>query len=63
MTAVLATRWRLSELMARHKVSGEELAEYLKISANAVSALRRAETMPKINGHRLDEIAFPTNPI
>lgn len=57
MTSALATRWRLSELMARHKVSAGDLAEELRISANAVSSLRNAETLPKIGGKRLDEIA------
>lgn len=58
MSAVLMpTMWRLNELMARHRVSGKELADEIGISANAVSALRKAETMPKINGERLDQIA------
>ena len=57
MISVMPTAWRLNELMARHRISGRELSEELKISANAVSALRNAETMPQINGKRLDEIA------
>lgn len=58
MSAVLvATGWRLNELMARHRVTGADLARELGISANAMSALRRAKKMPKINGDRLDEIA------
>jgi putative transcriptional regulator len=43
--------------MARHRVSGKALADELGVSTNAVSALRTAETMPKINGQRLDQIA------
>lgn len=58
MSAVLMpTVWRLNELMARHRVTGKELADEIGVSANAVSALRKAETMPKINGERLDQIA------
>lgn len=57
MVALLPTRWRLNELMARHKVSGKELAEYLEVSGNAVSALRNADKMPRIDGDRLDQIA------
>lgn len=53
----MPTMWRLNELMARHHVSGKALADELGISTNAVSALRKATTMPKINGERLDEIA------
>jgi putative transcriptional regulator len=54
---LMPTMWRLNELMARHRVSGKALADELGISTNAVSALRTAETMPKINGDRLDQIA------
>ncbi|MGF1676719.1 MAG: helix-turn-helix domain-containing protein [Rivularia sp. (in: cyanobacteria)] len=39
-------RWKLSEIMARHRVKGKDLANYLGISANSVSALKRAEVMP-----------------
>ena len=54
---MMPTGWRLNELMARHRVTGKELSEELKISTNAVSSLRNSTTMPKINGERLDEIA------
>ena len=37
--------------------AGKALADKLGISTNAVSALRTAETMSKINGDRLDQIA------
>ena len=55
--ATMPTVWRLNELMARHRISGKALADELEISANAVSSLRKAETMPRIDGARLDEIA------
>jgi len=55
--AVMPTAWRLNELMARHRVTGKDLADALGISTNAVSSLRNSETMPKINGERLDAIA------
>jgi len=35
-------QWRLSELMARHRIKGTELAEFLQVSNNAISNLRRA---------------------
>lgn len=54
----MPTMWRLNELMARHRVAGKELADELGISTNAVSSLRKAATMPKINGERLDQIAI-----
>lgn len=57
MATLLSTRWRLSELMSRHEVSGKDLADYLGISYNAMSALRKAKKMPRIDGDRLDQIA------
>lgn len=57
MTSTMPTRWRLNELMARHRVSGAALAKELGLSANAISALRNAETLPQIGGERLDQIA------
>lgn len=55
--ALMPTLWRLNELMARHRVSGKDLAAELGISENSMSALRKSPTMPRINGKRLDEIA------
>lgn len=47
--------------MARHKVNGKEMAKHLKISDNAISALKNADVMPRIDGKRLDEIAAAIN--
>ena len=55
--ATMPTVWRVNELMARHRITGKDLARELDISANAMSRLRNAETMPRIDGARLDEIA------
>ncbi|MGB6299826.1 MAG: helix-turn-helix domain-containing protein [Rivularia sp. (in: cyanobacteria)] len=54
-------RWKLSELMARHRVKGKDLANYLGISANSVSALKRAEIMPEIGGERWEQICEAIN--
>ncbi|AFY58640.1 putative transcriptional regulator [Rivularia sp. PCC 7116] len=54
-------RWKLSELMARHRIKGKELANYLGISANSVSALKRAELMPEIGGERWEQICEAIN--
>jgi putative transcriptional regulator len=51
-------RWRLSEVMARHRVAAKDLAEFMDISTNAVSGLRKAETMPRIDGERLEQICI-----
>ena len=53
----MPTRWRLGELMARYRITGKAMAKELGVSDNAVSALKRAKTMPRIDGKRLDEIA------
>lgn len=54
-------RWKLSELMARHRIKGKDLANYLGISANSVSALKRAEIMPEIGGERWEQICEAIN--
>ncbi|GGA46314.1 helix-turn-helix transcriptional regulator [Okeania sp. KiyG1] len=54
--ATMVINWRLAELMARYRISGEELAKYLDISSNAVSNLKRADTMPRIDGEKLGAI-------
>ena len=53
----MPTVWKLAELMARHRVTGKELALALKCSENTVSTWKKAETLPMIGGDRLDEIA------
>jgi putative transcriptional regulator len=54
--AVMTARWRLAELMARYRIRGDELAEYIGITANAMSNLKNAETMPRIDGERFAKI-------
>ena len=53
----MPTAWRLNELMARHDVSGKDLAGELGVSENAITNLRKAKKMPRIDGDRLDKIA------
>jgi putative transcriptional regulator len=55
MTATLI-RWRLSEVMARHRVAAKDLAKLLGVSNNAISNLRNADVMPRIDGTRLEQI-------
>jgi DNA-binding Xre family transcriptional regulator len=47
-------RWRLRELMARYNIKSKDLAQKLDISANAMSALRKAKTMPRLDGVALN---------
>lgn len=48
--------WKLNEIMARYRIKGSDLAEELQISNNAVSNLRNAQTMPRIDGERLNAL-------
>lgn len=54
-------RWRLNEIMARHRIKGSDLAEKLQISNNAVSKLKNAQTMPRIDGERLNALCNALN--
>lgn len=47
-------RWRLREVMARYNIKSKDLAKELDISPNAMSALRKAKTMPRIDGLALN---------
>jgi DNA-binding Xre family transcriptional regulator len=57
MRLKMPTRWKLAELMARHRISNKELAEYLDMRPNSITDLKKAESMPRINGEQLDRIA------
>jgi putative transcriptional regulator len=63
LSSVIKTliRWKLNEVMARHRVKGKDLAEYLGVSANAISGLRKAEIMPEIGGQRWEHICLGIN--
>jgi DNA-binding Xre family transcriptional regulator len=54
-------KWHLKELMARHKVKGNDLANYMKVSNQAVSDLRNKKTMPRIDGDRLNDLCNGLN--
>ena len=47
-------RWRLREVMARYNIKSKDLAKELDISANAMSSLRKAKTMPRLDGLALN---------
>lgn len=54
-------RWRLNEVMARYRIKGSDLAERLEISTNAISRLKNAKTMPRIDGDRLNTLCNALN--
>jgi|GEM_PF-5010552 len=49
----MSIKWRLKEIMARYNIKGVHLAHKLDISANAMSTVRNAKTMPRIDGMAL----------
>lgn len=53
--------WRLSEIMARHRIKGMDLAKELGISDNSVSSLKKAKTMPRLDGHQLRALCKALN--
>jgi putative transcriptional regulator len=56
MSQATLIRWKLSEVMARHRVKAKDLAKQIGLSANALSSLRNAEKMPRIDGDRLETL-------
>jgi putative transcriptional regulator len=54
-------RWKLNEVMARHRVKGKDLADYLGISPNSVSLLKKATVFPEIGGERWEQICAGIN--
>ncbi len=54
-------RWRLNEVMARYRIKGGDLALFMGVSDNAISNLRKARTMPRIDGNRLTQLCDGLN--
>jgi len=54
-------RWRLREIMARYNIKSVDLAKELDISPNAVSSLRKAKTMPRLDGNALNNLCNALN--
>lgn len=47
-------RWKLKEVMARYDIKGVDLAKELDVSTNTISSLRKAKTMPRLDGEQLN---------
>ena len=54
-------RWRLKEIMARYNIKGVSLASRLDVGPNAISALRNAKTMPRLDGVALNSLCNALN--
>ena len=49
-------RWRLKEVMARYDITGVDLAQELGVRDATVSHLRKAKTMPRLDGKKIEEL-------
>ncbi|MEH2294020.1 helix-turn-helix domain-containing protein [Nostoc sp.] len=54
-------KWKLKEVMARYDIKAGDLANELNLSANSVSNLRKAKTMPRLDGHSLNNLCNALN--
>ncbi|BAZ08968.1 hypothetical protein NIES4071_07740 [Calothrix sp. NIES-4071] len=54
-------KWRLKEIMARYNIKGVSLASRLDVGPNAISALRNAKTMPRLDGVALNSLCNALN--
>jgi DNA-binding Xre family transcriptional regulator len=51
-------RWRLNEVMARHRVLAKDLADFVGISRNAISNLKKFDTIPRVDGKKLEQLCI-----
>lgn len=49
-------RWKLNELMARHRITNRSLGEQLGKHETSVSRMRTTDKMPRIDGDDLNEL-------
>lgn len=54
-------KWKLKEVMARYDIKGVDLAKELDVSTNTISSLRRAKTMPRLDGEQLNLLLYALN--
>lgn len=43
-------------MMAKHRVLAKDLAEFIGVSSNAISNLKKSEDMPRVDGKRLEQL-------
>jgi DNA-binding Xre family transcriptional regulator len=52
----MTVRWRLKEVMARYDIRNIDLQQAMQLNKNAISNLKNAKSMPRIDGKRLDQL-------
>ncbi|WP_261891571.1 helix-turn-helix domain-containing protein [Acaryochloris marina] len=45
-------------MMARYRIKGVDLAEEMGMSTNSISNLRKADSLPRIDGHTLNSLCM-----
>jgi DNA-binding Xre family transcriptional regulator len=50
-------KWRIKELMDRHRVPGRLLAQEVGVSESTVTSWRQTDVLPELGGVRLGAIA------
>lgn len=59
--SVTLIKWRLREVMARYQIKAIDLAQEIGVSANAVSNLRKGNSMPRLDGDSLNRLCNALN--
>jgi DNA-binding Xre family transcriptional regulator len=54
-------RWTLKEVMARYDIRAGDLAKTMGVSHNSIANLRKAKTMPRIDGESLNKLCNALN--
>lgn len=49
-------KWKLAELMARHRVTGRELSKVIGRTESAITKLKRVNELPKLSGTDLENL-------
>jgi len=44
--------------MARHRVLAKDLADFIGVSRNAMSTLKKSESLPRVDGNRLEQLCI-----
>ncbi|MCC5618801.1 helix-turn-helix transcriptional regulator [Nostoc sp. CHAB 5836] len=54
-------KWRLKEIMARYDIRAGDLAKTMGVSHNSIANLRKAKTMPRLDGESLNRLCNALN--
>lgn len=53
---IVLIEWRLAEIMARRRITGNAVAEAIGVKPNSVSRMKRKPTMPRLEPEVLDRL-------